>query len=156
MLIMSISAEPFAEASTTFERQLVAIADRLPDRRASHTATPTMTTAPSKIHSHRSEEADPLLATGDGEGDSVDGEGAGATADAVSVGWSVEREGEGLGDLVPGENVGGETLMLLLAAALDTAFLTLPLPHPAARYPAARIAATRIIFSGSLPMPGPP
>jgi hypothetical protein len=155
MLIMSISAEPFAEASTTFERQLVAIADRFPDRRASHTATPTMT-APSKIHSHRSEEADPPLATGDGEGDSVDGEGAGATADAVTVGWTVEREGEGLGDLVPGENVGGETLMLLLAAALDTAFLTLPLPHPAARYPAARIAATRIIFSGSLPMPGPP
>ena len=158
MLIRSFSAEPFAEASTTFERQLVAIADRLPDRRASHTATPTMTMAPSKIHSHRSEEADPPLATGDGEGASVDGEGAGAgaTADAVTVGWTVEGEGEGLGDLVPGENVGGETLMLLLAAALDTAFLTLPLPHPAARYPAARIAATRSIFSGSLPMPGPP
>ena len=117
-----------------------------------------MTTAPSKIHSHRSEEADPPLATGDGEADSVDGEGAGAgaTADAVTVGWTVEREGEGLGDLVPGENVGGETLMLLLAAALDTAFLTLPLPHPAAKYPAARIATTKIIFSGSLPMPGPP
>ena len=117
-----------------------------------------MTTAPSKIHSHRSEEADPPLATGDGEGDSVDGEGAGAgaTADTVTVGWTIEREGEGLGDLVPGENVGGETLMLLLAAALDTAFLTLPLPHPAAKYPAARIATTRIIFSGSLPMPGPP
>ena len=82
---MSISAEPFAEASTTFERQLVAIADRLPDRRASHTATPTMTTAPSKIHSHRSEEADPPLATGDGEGDSVDGEGAGATADDIEM-----------------------------------------------------------------------
>jgi hypothetical protein len=82
-----------------------------------------MTTAPSKIHSHRSEEADPPLATGDDEGDSADGEGAGATADAVTVGWTVEREGEGLGDLVPGENVGSETLMLLLAAALDTAFL---------------------------------
>jgi hypothetical protein len=162
MLIMSFSAEPFAEASTTFERQLVAIADRLPERRASHTATPTMTTAPSKIHSHRSEEADSPLAAGDdesaagdGEGGSADGEGAageGATADAVTVGWTAE----GLGDLVPGENVGGETLMLLLAAALDTAFLTLPLPHPAAKYPAARIAATRIIFSGSLPIPGPP
>ena len=162
MLMMSYSAEPFAEASTTFERQLAAIADRLPERRASHTATPTITTtAPSKIHSHRSEEADSPLAAGDGEnaavdggGGSVDGEGAGvgATADSVTVGWTVE----GLGDLVPGENVGGETLMLLLAAALDTAFLTLPLPHPAAKYPAARIATTRISFSGSLPIPGPP
>ena len=157
MLIMSFSAEPFAEASTTFERQLVTIADRLPERRASHTATPTMTTAPSRIHSHRSEEADSPLAAGDddtavgaGEGGSADGEGA--TADAVTVGWTAE----GLGDLVPGENVGGETLMLLLAAALDTAFLTLPLPHPAAKYPAARIAVTRISFSGSLPIPGPP
>ena len=105
MLIMSLSAEPFAEALTTFERQLAAIADRLPERRASHTATPTMTTAPSKIHSHRSEEADSPLAAGDGEGGSVDGEGAGAgaTADAVTVGWTAE----GLGDLVPGENVGG-------------------------------------------------
>ena len=120
MLIMSFSAEPFAEASTTFERQLAAIADRLPERRASHTATPTMMTAPSKTHSHRSEEADSPLAAGDdesavgaAEGGSADGEGA--TADAVTVGWTAE----GLGDLVPGENVGGETLMLLLAAALD-------------------------------------
>lgn len=169
---MSYSAEPFAEASTTFERQLAALADRWPERRASHTATPTMTAAPSKIHSHRSEEADPPLAAGDGEdaaedseggsvdgeGDSVDGGGAGvgATADAVTVGWTVEGEGEGLGDLVPGENVGGERLMLLLAVALDTAFLTLPLPHPAARDPAARIAATRTSFDGRLSIPGPP
>ncbi len=55
----------------------------LSERRASYTATLTMTMAPSKIHSHRSEEADPLDAgdgedaVGDSEGGSVNGEGAG-------------------------------------------------------------------------------
>ena len=110
MLIMSISAEPFAEASTTFERQLVAIADRFPDRRASHTATPThWVTAPSKIHSHRSEEQTRRLPPETARATRWTARGRGATADAVTVGWTVEREGEGLGDLaVPGENVGGE------------------------------------------------
>jgi len=106
---MSLSAEPFAEVSATFERQLVARADRLPERRASHTVTPTMAATPSKIHSHKSEVPGPL-APGDGEGGSVDGDGAGAgaTAGVVTVGGVVEGAPEGLGDLVRGGNVGGE------------------------------------------------
>jgi hypothetical protein len=119
---MSFSARPFAEASTTFDRQLAARADRLPERRASHTATPAMTATPSRIHSHRSEEPD-SLAAGDGEasaaagedgsedgaGDSVDGEGAGAgaTAGVVSVGEAAEvGAAEGLEDCVAGGSVG--------------------------------------------------
>jgi len=115
---MSFSARPLAEASTAFERQLAARADRLPERRASHTATPAMTATPSRIHSHRSEEPDSLVAgdgeasavagvdgSGDGAGDSVDGEGAGAgaTAGVVSVGAA-----EGLGEFVAGGCAGGE------------------------------------------------
>ena len=75
-----------------------------------------------------------------------EGAGAGATAGVVSGGGAVEGgAAEGLGDLVlggsvGGEAVGGETLILLLAAALDKALLMLPLPQPAARHPAARIA----------------
>src|SRR5215831_11482475 len=84
---MSFSARPLAEASTAFERQLAARADRLPERRASHTATPAMTAIPSRIHSHRSEEPD-SLAAGAGE----------ASAGAA----------EGLGDCVAGGCAGGE------------------------------------------------
>jgi hypothetical protein len=215
MVIMSFSAEPFAEASTIFERQVVARADRLPERRASHTVTPMMAATPSRIHSHRSEEPDPLAAgdgeasagdgedgSGDGEGDSVDGEGAGAgaTAGVVSVGGTVEggpaeglgdrvlggsvagedgsvvgvgvsagasaeavSEGgpaEGLGDRVlggsvAGDAVGGETPILLLAAALDKALLILPPPQPATRHPAATIARAAASVPSVLLIAGP-
>jgi len=121
---MSFSAKPLAEASTAFERQLAARADRLPERRASHTATPAMTAAPSRIHSHRSEEPDSLAAGGgevsaaagedgscDGADDSVDGEGAGAGA-AAGVVFVGEAAGggavEGRGDCVSGGGAGGE------------------------------------------------
>ena len=176
MVMMSFSAEPFAEASTIFERQVVARADRLPERRASHTVTPMMAATPSRIHSHRSEEPDPLAAgdgeasagdgedgSGDGEGDSVDGEGAGAgaTAGVVSVGGTVEGgAAEGLGDRVlggsvTGDAVGGETPILLLAAALDRALLILPPPQPATRHPAATIARAAASVPGVLLIAGP-
>jgi hypothetical protein len=124
---MSVSARPFATAPAASERQLAASADRLPERRASHTATPAMTAmtaAPSRIHSHRSEEPDSLAAgdgeapaaagedgSGDGAGDPVDGEGAGAgaTAGVVSVGGAAEvGAAEGLEDCVAGGSAGGE------------------------------------------------
>jgi hypothetical protein len=126
VVIMSVSAKPFAEASITFERQLAARADRLPERRANHTATPVMTAmtaAPSRIHSQRSEEPDSLAAgdgeacaaagedgSGDGAGDPVDGEGAGAgaTAGVVFVGEAAEGGAAGgLGDCVAGGSAGG-------------------------------------------------
>src|SRR5215468_4683066 len=124
VVIMSFSARPFAEASTIFERQLAARADRLPERRASHTATPAITATPSRIHSNRRDEPESLAAgageasaaagedgSGDGAGDSVDGEGAGAgaTAGVVSVGEAAEvGAAEGLGDCATGGCVGGE------------------------------------------------
>jgi acyl-CoA synthetase (AMP-forming)/AMP-acid ligase II len=104
----------------------------------------TTTMTPSKIHSHRSEEPD-SLAAGDDEDSS--GDGAATPAGVVSVGGAASvgelasvGAAEGLGDLEPGENDGGEKLTLLLPDGLGKALLILPLPQPAARHPAARIA----------------
>src|SRR6202044_4227371 len=58
MLIASYSAEPRARASAAFDRQLVATAERRPERRAISTVNPMMTRAPSAIHSHSSELAE--------------------------------------------------------------------------------------------------
>src|SRR5215469_4344210 len=58
MLIASYSAEPLARASAALDRQLRAIAERRPERRAISTVKPMTTRAPSTIHSHSSEVAD--------------------------------------------------------------------------------------------------
>jgi hypothetical protein len=75
------------------------------------------------------------------------------------LGERVGREIEG-GDSVGleiagGETVGTETAMLLLAAALDRALLTVPL-QPAARHPAAMIASTMASLAGIGFMADPP
>jgi len=159
MLIMSYSAEPFAQALTTFERQALALADRRRWCRVISTATTAMTRTPRMIHSHGLEAPDPAAA-GEGEGAAEASElragtgtrtrtVVGSAVGGAVVGFGALVRGEKVGgEMVRGETVGGETLRSRLGEMAGKAVaMLLPCAQPAARNPAARIVVAVTSFA---------
>src|SRR5215831_3866114 len=143
--IASASAWPFAYVSITAERRADAAAERRPEARAIHTIRTMRAIAPSAIHSHGSDELDPLAAAVV----AAAGGGAGAVSGASLVGGA---SAVGVG----GPLVGRLMLAVRLGDRLEIALLTAPLtgplpPHPAAKGPMTRaIAATARPFFNRL------
>src|SRR5215831_2171091 len=141
--IASASAWPFAYVSIIAERRADAAAERRPEARTIHTIRPMRTTAASAIHSHSSDEPDPLAA----------GVEAAAGAGAVSGAWLA---GGACAVGVGGPLVGRLMLAVRLGDRLEIALLMAPLtgplpPHPAAKGPMTRaIAATARPFFNRL------
>src|ERR1022692_361953 len=136
----------------TFDRQPAAAAERRPEERATSTMMPMRTTAPMPTQSQMSAEPDPLPGAGE-----LVGRAAGAVAVTVALwvadGWAVAVAGMvALGEklaLLLG------TLMLLLGERLAIAPPAPLCPHPAARNPRERIAASRTGLLVNRRMPDP-
>src|SRR5215470_18621661 len=103
------------------ERQPAAAAERRPEARAIHTIRPMTTSAPSRIHSHSSDEPDSLAA----------GVVAGAAGAAVGEGWLGAASVVSGAALVSGTDASlrvGSTVRL--GVRLEAALLTAPLIGP--------------------------
>jgi hypothetical protein len=139
----SASAWPFAYVSIIVERQPDRPAERRPEARAIHTIAPMTMSAPSTIHSHSSDEPDPLA-------------GAVEPACAGSVGGACDGSLLAAG-CVTGALLVGVNVTLRLGDKLEIAFLIAPLcPHPAASDPRATTTAATASPLLSRCITGPP
>jgi hypothetical protein len=130
----------------TLDRQSVAVAERPLAECTIHPIKPASAAAPRRIHSQSRLLPDPPLAGGELPGCVIVGGAAVVVVVTVTLGPG-DVMTLGLGEVVAvaledAVAVAPEVVVLRLGDKLETALWTAP-PHPAARHPAARMAAER-------------